>query len=51
MVIYIWTKSGADWFIFVDVKSVNKEMWTDNGQIDEKRMGDGQTLKDSEWSQ
>ena len=41
MVIYILTKFGADWLIFVDARVLRRKLWTD-GQID----GHGRTKKD-----
>ena len=37
MVIYILTKFGADWLIFVDARELTRKLWTD-----------GQTLTDGE---
>ena len=36
MVIYILTKFGADWVIFVDVRVLTRKLWTD-GQPDGRR--------------
>ena len=32
MVIYIWTKFGADWLIFVDARVLTRKLWTDGSQ-------------------
>ena len=29
MVLYILTKFGADWFIFVDARVLTRKLWTD----------------------
>ena len=34
MVIYILTKFGADWFIFVDARVLTRKLWTDVGRMD-----------------
>ena len=42
MVIYILTKFGADWFIFVDARVLTRKLWTDVGRTD----GHGRTKSD-----
>ena len=34
MVIYILTKFGADWLIFVDARALTRKLWTDGRQMD-----------------
>ena len=36
MVLYILTKFGADWLIFVDARVLTRKLWTD-GQLDGHR--------------
>ena len=40
MVIYILTKSGDDWLIFVEGRVLTRKLWTN-----------GRTPTDGEWSQ
>ena len=37
MVIYILTKFGADWLIFVDARVLTRKLWTDGCQTDGHR--------------
>ena len=37
MVIYILTKFGADWLIFVDARVLTKKLWTDRCRMDGHR--------------
>ena len=46
MVIYILTKFGADWLIFVHARVLTRKLWTDR-QMD-GQTSDGQTPTDSE---
>ena len=39
MVIYILTKFGDDWFIFVDARVLTSKLWTD-GQTDGRTVSD-----------
>ena len=34
MVIYILTKFGADWLIFVDARVLTRKLWMDIGRTD-----------------
>ena len=34
MVIYILTKFGADWLIFVDARVLTRKLWTDGQMSD-----------------
>ena len=36
MVIYILTKSGADWLIFVDARVLTRKLWTDTDMDGQK---------------
>ena len=37
MVIYILTKFGADWLIFVDARVLTRKLWTDRCRTDTDR--------------
>ena len=51
MVIYILTKFGDDWFIFVDVRVLTRKLWM-HGRTDRHRTdGHGQTVSDHNSSQ
>ena len=41
MVIYILTKFGADWSIFVDARVLTRKLWTD-GRTDGRTPTDGE---------
>ena len=55
MVIYILTKCGADWLIFVDARVLTRKLWTDGRWTDARTDGrtDGQrwTVSDHNSSQ
>ena len=38
MVIYILTKFGDDWLIFVDDRVLTRKLWTDGRRTDRRRM-------------
>ena len=44
MVIYILTKFGADWLIFVDARVLTRKLWMD-GRTDGRTL-DGRTVSD-----
>ena len=37
MVIYILTKFGADWLIFVDARVLTRKLWTDGRRTDRQQ--------------
>ena len=41
MVIYILTKFGADWLIFVDARVLTRKLWTDGRRTDGRTDNDG----------
>ena len=47
MVIYILTKFGADWLIFVDARVLTRKLWTDG----RRTISDRRTPTDGEFSQ
>ena len=50
MVIYILTKFGADWLIFVDARVLTRKLWAE-GRMSDRRTSDGPTPTDGELSQ
>ena len=42
MVIYILTKFGDDWLIFVDARVLTSKLWTDGRQTDGWTTTDGE---------
>ena len=44
MVIYILTKFGADWLIFVDARVLTRKLWTDGGPDVGRTDMDGQKV-------
>ena len=49
MVIYILTKFGADWLIFVDARVLTRKLWTD-GRKDGRPDGQRRTVSDHKSS-
>ena len=46
MVMYILTKFGADWLIFVDARVLTRKLWTDVGWTDGQTDRHRQTVSD-----
>ena len=49
MVIYILTKFGADWFIFVDARVLTGKLWTDGRKEGRRTVSDHDRSLSTLW--
>ena len=52
MVIYILTKFGADWYVFVDARVLTRKLWTDGRRTDGQQwmVGDHNSSLSTQYS-